>query len=104
MAAAVGVKKVSMADARDAERATGYVVGGISPLGQKRALPTVLDESALALARIYVSGRNLGTFTKYSGYNPDVNSGGPDANVIIGTDFYAYPLARTFTLGITAGW
>jgi TonB-linked SusC/RagA family outer membrane protein len=55
-------------------------------------------------ARIYVSGRNLATFTKYSGYNPDVNSAGSDSNVIIGTDYYAYPLPRTFTIGITAGW
>jgi hypothetical protein len=51
-----------------------------------------------------VSGRNLATFTKYSGYNPDVNSAGSDANVVIGTDYYAYPLPRTFTIGITAGW
>jgi len=61
-------------------------------------------KAKLENARIYVSGRNLGTFTKYSGYNPDVNSAGSDANVVIGTDYYAYPLARTFTLGITAGW
>jgi TonB-linked SusC/RagA family outer membrane protein len=55
-------------------------------------------------ARIYVSGRNLATFTKYSGYNPDVNSSGSDANVVMGTDYYAYPLPHTFTIGITAGW
>lgn len=55
-------------------------------------------------ARLYVSGRNLHTFTSYSGYNPDVNSAGSDANVVMGTDYYAYPLARTFTIGISAGW
>ncbi|HKG91812.1 MAG TPA: SusC/RagA family TonB-linked outer membrane protein, partial [Gemmatimonadaceae bacterium] len=55
-------------------------------------------------ASVYVSGRNLRTWTDYTGYNPDVNSAGSDANVIIGTDYYAYPLARTFTFGITAGW
>jgi TonB-linked SusC/RagA family outer membrane protein len=55
-------------------------------------------------ARLYVSGRNLHTWTKYSGYNPDVNSAGSDANVVQGTDYYAYPLARTFSVGISAGW
>jgi Cys-tRNA(Pro)/Cys-tRNA(Cys) deacylase len=49
-----------MADARAAERATGYVAGGISPLGQRRALPTVVDESALAFASIHVSAGRRG--------------------------------------------
>jgi TonB-linked SusC/RagA family outer membrane protein len=55
-------------------------------------------------ARLYVSGRNLKTWTKYSGYNPDVNSNGVLANVVMGVDYYAYPLARTFSVGISAGW
>jgi hypothetical protein len=54
-------------------------------------------------ARLYVSGRNLKTWTKYTGYNPDVNSNA-SSDVAAGVDYYAYPLARTFTLGITAGW
>jgi TonB-dependent starch-binding outer membrane protein SusC len=54
-------------------------------------------------ARLFVSGRNLKTWTKYSGYNPDVNSTA-GSNVVMGVDYYAYPLARTFTFGITAGW
>jgi hypothetical protein len=37
-------------------------------------------------------------------YNPDVNSAGSDESVIMGTDYYAYPLPRTFTLGLSAGW
>ena len=64
----------------------------------------IASKARLDNARLYVSGRNLATWTKYSGYNPDVNSAGSDENVIIGTDYYAYPLPRTFTLGISAGW
>jgi TonB-linked SusC/RagA family outer membrane protein len=54
-------------------------------------------------ARLFVSGRNLKTWTSYSGYNPDVNSNST-SNIVQGVDYYAYPLARTFTVGITAGW
>ncbi len=55
-------------------------------------------------ARIYLSGRNLKTWTKYTGYNPDVNSAGVSANVVMGVDYYAYPLARTYTVGVSAAW
>ncbi len=60
LAAAVGSKKATMADPASAEKATGYVVGGISPIGQKRALTTVLDESALTHPSVYVSGGRRG--------------------------------------------
>jgi Cys-tRNA(Pro)/Cys-tRNA(Cys) deacylase len=53
LAAAVGGKRAVMAEPAVAERATGYVVGGISPVGQKRRLPIVIDASALELAAMY---------------------------------------------------
>lgn len=59
-AAALGVRSVRMAEERDARRVTGYVPGGISPFGQKRALPTVLDASASHHDEIFVSGGRRG--------------------------------------------
>ncbi|WP_350349686.1 Cys-tRNA(Pro) deacylase [Agromyces sp. G08B096] len=60
LAAAVGGKRAELADPATAERRTGYVVGGISPIGQKTALPTVLDESAILCETILVSGGRRG--------------------------------------------
>jgi len=54
-------------------------------------------------AKIYLSGHNLHNFTHYTGYDPDVNSNGT-ANIELGTDYYAYPRARTFTLGVSSQW
>ena len=53
-------KRARMADASAAERATGYVAGGISPLGQRRPLPTVVDASALDHDTIHVSAGRRG--------------------------------------------
>lgn len=60
IAAALGVPKVTMAEPAAAERATGYVVGGISPFGQRKALPTVVDASALRWNRVLCSAGKRG--------------------------------------------
>jgi TonB-linked SusC/RagA family outer membrane protein len=68
-------------------------------------LPARLASAAnMSRARIYLTGSNLHTFTDYTGYNPDANSAGSGANIVAGTDFYTYPLARSFSLGINAAW
>jgi Cys-tRNA(Pro)/Cys-tRNA(Cys) deacylase len=60
VAAALGLKRVAMTQPADAERSSGMVVGGISPIGQKRVLPTVVDASALDFDVVYVSGGRRG--------------------------------------------
>jgi Cys-tRNA(Pro)/Cys-tRNA(Cys) deacylase len=60
MAVAVGGKKAVMMPPPEAERLTGYIVGGISPFGQKRRLATVLDETAVLFDTIFVSGGRRG--------------------------------------------
>lgn len=60
LASAVGGKRAEMADPKLAERRTGYVVGGISPIGQKMPHPTVLDETAELYDTIFVSGGRRG--------------------------------------------
>lgn len=60
LARALGGSKATMAPVPDAERATGYVTGGISPLGQRRRLATAVDESALDFETVFVSGGRRG--------------------------------------------
>lgn len=60
LAASVGGKRADLAEPADATRSSGYVLGGISPLGQRRRLPTVLDGSVLNRPLVYVSGGRRG--------------------------------------------
>jgi Cys-tRNA(Pro)/Cys-tRNA(Cys) deacylase len=60
LASALGARRAEMADVKKAERATGYVAGGISPIGQKKLLATVVDESAMSHVTIYVSAGRRG--------------------------------------------
>jgi Cys-tRNA(Pro)/Cys-tRNA(Cys) deacylase len=60
LAGAVGGKRATMADPASAERTTGYVRGGISPLGQRKRLPTVVDSSAAGLTTMFVSAGRRG--------------------------------------------
>lgn len=60
LADALGAKRAAMADAAAAQRSSGYVLGGISPLGQRTALPTVVDATALGFPTVFVSAGRRG--------------------------------------------
>jgi Cys-tRNA(Pro)/Cys-tRNA(Cys) deacylase len=60
LAAAVGGKKAALADVAAAERATGYVAGGISPVGQRKRLPVVIDSTAMDYPTVFCSGGRRG--------------------------------------------
>lgn len=64
MAAAVGAKRADLAEREEAERITGYQIGGISPFAMRRRLPTLIEESALALDRIIVNGGRRGVLVE----------------------------------------
>ncbi len=82
-AKAIGAKKAVMAKPSDVERSTGYVLGGVSPLGQKRKLKTIIDSSAFKYSTIFVSAGRRGLEIELSpqdlkkltnGHDADLNS------------------------------
>jgi Cys-tRNA(Pro)/Cys-tRNA(Cys) deacylase len=83
LARALGGSRAAMADVADAERATGYVAGGISPLGQRRAHPTVVDESALAFPTVFVSAGRRGLDLELA-----------PADLVAATEAITAPIAR----------
>jgi Cys-tRNA(Pro)/Cys-tRNA(Cys) deacylase len=84
LALAAGGRRAEMCDAATAERLTGYVIGGISPVAQRRRLPTFVDVSAEPLTTIYVSGGRRG-----------VDIGLAPADLLMVTGARYAPIART---------
>ena len=63
---------------------------------------TITEKLKVRSLRVYAAGQNLLTFTKYSGFDPEVNTFGA-ANISLGTDFLTFPQARTVTFGVNIG-
>ena len=81
LAKAAGAKKAEMAPPTEVERVTGYVLGGVSPLGQKQKLKTMVDASAENLATIFVSGGRRGLEIELSPNDLIATVGGTYANI-----------------------
>ena len=81
LAAAAGGKQAAMAEPAQAERATGYVVGGISPLGQRRSLPTVIDKSASGFPTVLVSAGRRGLDVELAPADLLLLTGGTSAGI-----------------------
>jgi Cys-tRNA(Pro)/Cys-tRNA(Cys) deacylase len=80
-AKALGVKKAGMAKAEDVQRSTGYVLGGVSPIGQKKRLRTVIDASALDNASIFVSAGRRGLEIELTAQDLQQLTGGSFENI-----------------------
>ncbi|WP_260928934.1 Cys-tRNA(Pro) deacylase [Novosphingobium sp. 9] len=81
VAAALGVKAAAMMKPADAERISGYKIGGISPFGQTRRVPVVIDESALAHPAIYLNGGRRGLQVRLAGRDAIVVLGAKAAGI-----------------------
>ncbi len=83
LAAAFGGKAAQMMKPADAERLTGYHVGGISPFGQKRAVPTALEQTALAAPAVYINGGQRGLQVRLAPQDALVLLGGKAAALVV---------------------
>ncbi|WP_438864052.1 Cys-tRNA(Pro) deacylase [Neptunicella sp.] len=81
-AKACGVKKAAMADKADVQRSTGYVLGGVSPLGQKKSLLTIIDHSATHFEHIFVSAGKRGLEIALSANDLGRLTNGQFANIV----------------------
>ena len=81
MAKAAGAKKAAMADRAEVERSTGYVLGGVSPLGQKKRLQTIIDLTATDFDSIFVSAGRRGLEIELSPHDLKTLTGGTYADI-----------------------
>ena len=82
LAAAFSGKSAAMMKGPDAERSTGYVIGGISPFGQKRAVPAVMEEAALAHPQVYMNGGQRGLQVRLAPGDALEACGGKSASIV----------------------
>ena len=84
MAKALSIKGLALSDSKKAQNATGYIIGGISPLGQKRQLKTVIDQSAFDFSNIYISAGKRGLDLSLSPFDLQQQTNAISANIAAG--------------------